>query len=223
MPCVCRLCAWCVPNVVPTRVPCDDMLIEFNRIANSRISTCLERQRVLYRIMLKSEQPNVARGFMPPGPAGTAMTLRLMRQLSLSGARDSVVRDAATSIIKNARVPANDHRGEMDALFKFVRDKVRYVRDPVGVELIQSPRRTLTNLTGDCDDKTTLLAALLSSIGHPATMRFRVIGTKKNQHYSHVYLVARLGKKDVPLDPTPTGVAMGWEFPRPMMKGDFAL
>ena len=111
----------------------------------------------------------------------------------------------------------------MQALYVWVRDNVRYVRDPINTELLQTPARTLKNKTGDCDDKTTLLAALLASIGHPSTLKFRVIGTEKQNHYSHVYLVARLNKKDVALDPTPSGMAMGWEYPKPRMKGDFAL
>lgn len=160
---------------------------------------------------------------MPDGIAGTALTLRLMKQLALNGSRSAIVHDAAVRIIKQAGVPAYDHKGEMEALFKFARDNVRYVRDPVGVELLQTPERTLKVLSGDCDDKTTLLAALLGSIGHPSTLRFRVIGTKKNQHYSHVYLVARFGKKDIPLDATPPGVSMGWEYSNPVMKGDYSL
>jgi len=63
---------------------------------------------------------------------------------------------------------------EIDALHRFVRDQIRYVRDPDGYELVQSPEKTLEYAQGDCDDQATLLAALLKSIGHPS--RFIALG-----------------------------------------------
>ncbi|HEV8612322.1 MAG TPA: hypothetical protein VGQ73_02355 [Gemmatimonadales bacterium] len=48
----------------------------------------------------------------------------------------------------------------------FVRDRIAYFYDPVYAELLQTPPETLYIGTGDCDDKTILLMALLSSIGY---------------------------------------------------------
>jgi transglutaminase-like putative cysteine protease len=84
-------------------------------------------------------------------------------------------------------------------IHQFVRDKIRYTKDVVGVETIQSPDMTLKLRTGDCDDKSILIASLLLSIGHPC--RFVVVGPEKNV-YSHVYVETKIGNKWLPVETT---------------------
>lgn len=50
-------------------------------------------------------------------------------------------------------------------LQNWVRDQIIYVYDPNGAEWLQTPPETLSIGTGDCDDKTILLLAMLESIG----------------------------------------------------------
>lgn len=140
-----------------------------------------------------------------------------MRRLARAGGADPVVIDAAVSIVKAAGVAGHDYVGEMRALFEFTRDRIRYTRDPVGVELLQTPNRTLRVRAGDCDDKSTLLAALLRAIGHPAVVAFRAVAaeTSRPGAYSHVYVIARVGGREIPLDPTPPKARMGWQVPNP--------
>ncbi len=51
------------------------------------------------------------------------------------------------------------------ALFYFVRDEFEYVSDPTKFELIKTPKQSLVNQGGDCDDASVLLATMLESIG----------------------------------------------------------
>lgn len=124
---------------------------------------------------------------------------------------------AAARILRDAGVRGHDYVGEVRALFMFVRDRVRYTRDPVGVELLQTPTRVLRERVGDCDDKSILLAALLRAVGHPARVAFRAIAANPffPGQFSHVYVIARVGQREIPLDPTPPKARMGWEYPRP--------
>ena len=123
-----------------------------------------------------------------------------MRRLSIAGGKDPTVRAAALAVLRAAGVAAHDALAEASALFQFVRDRIRFTRDPVGVEWLQAPRHTLTLLAGDCDDMATLLAAMLRTVGIPA--RFRAVALEPNSNrYSHVYVVASVKGQDLPLDP----------------------
>lgn len=50
--------------------------------------------------------------------------------------------------------------------FFFVRDRIRYRRDPVDVELVQDAQRTIETGAGDCDDKVVALCSLLCVAGY---------------------------------------------------------
>lgn len=78
-----------------------------------------------------------------------------------------------------------DYLSEVIQVYSFVRDKIRYVRDIDQVETIQTPDWTLRIGTGDCDDKTTLMASLLLSLGHP--VKIKIVGSGEEEKYSHVY------------------------------------
>lgn len=81
-------------------------------------------------------------------------------------------------------LPQKDYLGEAKRVHQFVRDQIRYVKDIYGVETLQTPEKTLHIKQGDCDDKSTLAAALLESLGHPT--RFLVVGPKPD-HFVHVF------------------------------------
>ena len=144
---------------------------------------------------------------LPEGKAGTIATLRRMKELVRDAIRspDQRTRNQALSIFQREGIPPRAYQREAMALHKFVRDQIRYVKDPIGVELIQSPQRTLEMGQGDCDDKSTLLAAMLMATGKPA--RFTAVGFK-DRGFSHVLAEYLEGVKWVPLEtiiPKPAG------------------
>lgn len=164
----------------------------------------------------------VRRGTLPPGDLGTRKTLQYMSQLAIEGASLPEVREAAIRIIRQSGVRSHDLLGALRALFGFVRDRVTFVRDPVGVELIGGPRYTLRTMAGDCDDRATLLVSLIRALGIPAKLRFRVIAADpRRRSFSHVYVIANVQGRDIPLDPTYPQNQMGWQLTGGRI-GDFA-
>ena len=67
---------------------------------------------------------------------------------------------------KRSGIPPHDYFGEIRAIQNWVQDNVRYVFDPREVEYFQTPRRTLKDKAGDCDDQAILMSSLLESIGY---------------------------------------------------------
>lgn len=144
---------------------------------------------------------------LPEGKAGVVKTLKIMRSVVRQGKKNPAVRQAAVEITQGLR--QKDWIGEVKALWSFVRDRIRYLKDIRGVETIQTPERTLENAQGDCDDKSVLLASLLESIGHPT--RFVAIGFTPGK-YSHVYVETKIGNKWISLETTEP-VNIGWKPP----------
>jgi transglutaminase-like putative cysteine protease len=132
-----------------------------------------------------------------------------MRKLtdSKGGKHSTAVRHLALSLV--ADLPPKDYAAEVCALHAFVRDRIRYVRDIVGTETVQTPERTIINEAGDCDDKSTLLASLLEAIGVPT--RFEAVGFTPG-HWSHVLVQALLKNRWVSLETT-VNVQPGWRPP----------
>ncbi len=117
---------------------------------------------------------------------------------------DPQIRELAIDIV--GQIPGKDWAGEANALFQFVRDDIRYLRDVNGVETLSTPIKTLEYQQGDCDDQVVLLASLLESIGHPTA--FVAIGPAPNT-FSHVYLQTKIQNQWVGMEPTeqwPMGV-----------------
>jgi transglutaminase-like putative cysteine protease len=107
-----------------------------------------------------------------------------------------------------------DYVGELRCLHAFVRDHVRYVRDVVGVETLQTPVQTLNVLSGDCDDKAMLFCSLAGSIGFET--RYAAIGVR-GEPFSHVMAQALLdpdsGYVNAETILTDPPVELGWEPP----------
>jgi len=140
---------------------------------------------------------------LPPGRAGVLVTLKLMRQMVKTCKTDPSVRAVALSVTQS--VAQRSYMGEVIALHKFVRDKIRYVGDVRGVETLHTPRKILEQRAGDCDDKATLLATLLESIEHPT--RFAAIGL--TDKLSHVLVETKVRNAWIPLETTEP-VPAGW-------------
>jgi transglutaminase-like putative cysteine protease len=148
---------------------------------------------------------------LPSGEAGTYATVRLMRRFVQQFKRVHAIREEALSLING--VSQKDWMGEVAAVFGWVRDHIRYVRDINGVETVQTPLATMELEAGDCDDKSTLLATLLETIGHPT--RFVAVGFSRPGAYSHVYVETRVGDRWLPLDATLIDKPMGSVAPMP--------
>lgn len=119
----------------------------------------------------------------PAGRAGPHHTLRMMRQLINEYKKQVEIIDTAIQVV--FLVPEKDEMSEIDALFNFVRDNIRYTRDVHGVETLANPAITLQRKVGDCDDKTTLFATLAEAIGYPTQLV--MAGYYGSRDFEHVY------------------------------------
>lgn len=155
-----------------------------------------------------AETPTVQRIIdQADGVDGIKQTLALMEKLKNDYKINPIVRGLALSLV--AQLPQKDYDGEVEAVASYVKNRVRYVRDIAGVETLQTPVKTLEYGQGDCDDKSTLLAAMLESLGHRC--RFRAVGFREGD-LCHVYVETRMAGKWLAIDTTEP-VAVGWEPP----------
>lgn len=146
--------------------------------------------------MQPSRAPQVTVTEHPDGWPHTRSTIGKMSVLAAEGAHAYAVRQLATRIVHH--VPSKQVAGELQALYRWVRDNIRYRYDPLGLELVQEPMRTVLERAGDCDDMATLLAALAGSLGHK--YRFLTVGPKPRV-MKHVAVQVWDGRDWVTLDP----------------------
>lgn len=144
---------------------------------------------------------------IPSGLDGIRATLAHMHTFVSEYKTNQTVRELALKLTRN--LPQKDFKAEIQALFNYVQNHIRYVRDVAGVETIQTPVKTLEYGQGDCDDKSVLLAALLESVGH--LTRFHAMGFRA-QHISHVLLEVKTDNEWLSLDTTEPNM-MGWAPP----------
>jgi transglutaminase-like putative cysteine protease len=142
---------------------------------------------------------------IPGGAAGTKATLKMMAQAVKEGRLDAIVREQTRKCVEACAQQNYTH--EVKEIFAFVRDNIRYLQDPVDCEMLQHPAVTLDVRSGDCDDKSILLASMLESIGHKC--RFVAIGYSQPQDFEHVFVETLIGQDWVPLDAT-CNVEINW-------------
>ena len=145
------------------------------------------------------------------------------------GKRHPRIRDIAGQILSRKAdgswaVQERDWNAEVDAIFNFVRQNVRYTRDNHEVELFQKASRTLELKIGDCDDLSILLGSLLKNVGYPVLLR--VIGLGGNT-YQHIYVVVGIPPTSPttwkPLDAS-QNQPPGWEVTRNVtLKTDYLV
>ena len=143
---------------------------------------------------------------IPEGAAGVRATLDAMIRAANSASITLQIRDLAESIIQ--AVPDKDYAGQINAIQRWVKTHIRYVRDPVHAEMLKTPHALLESPYGDCDDQATLVAALAQAIGFPA--RFIAIGMHDPCIFEHVYAEVRLGTVWVSVETTEP-VEIGWQ------------
>lgn len=159
----------------------------------------------------------------------TERVAKLHEQMA-KGVRDPAVYKLAREILSKKCgsswcVPEHDHAGECVALFNAVRERVRYTLDPTFFDAFQNPKKTLELKTGDCDDETSLLGAMLLSTGF--SVKSRVVQTVGQTSWNHIYIMA-IKSPEMPnwmaLDLAVSQPA-GWEVPAKLVikKKDFEV
>lgn len=163
-------------------------------------------------MQLTPHRPSILAG-LPSGSPGVAATLAAMSRLVNAYKASPLLRDEALSLLMS--VPSKQWMKEIAAIFECVRNRIRYTRDIIGVETLQTPLATLDIGAGDCDDMSTLLATMLASVGY--VTRFVAVGFSAPGDYSHVYVevaIPSLPGAWMALDAT-MAHPMGWAPPNP--------
>jgi transglutaminase-like putative cysteine protease len=133
----------------------------------------------------------------------------------MEGLADKIdmIRRYYTSSLRYAQVRAFAEKSAMskqgkpsiNALFAALRSFVRYVPDPVGVELIKAPWVMIDGINkqgwtaGDCDDFASLGYALLRNVGVPAQLAVAWYGDATPRHIFDV-VPMKSGASMLPFD-----------------------
>lgn len=122
---------------------------------------------------------------------------------------DQRIRDLALSISSNigkhpltGKPDMRNFKAVGNALYNWIVRHVMYVRDPHGIERLQSPDITINYGAGDCDDMSILGASLLESVGIPS--RFVIASFEPGQpsRFSHIYVEFNHRGQWISFDPT---------------------
>jgi len=117
-----------------------------------------------------------------------------------------------------SRVRERDWLGEANAIFGMLKRHVRYTRDVYGRDTYVSPLRTLTQYkAGDCDDFTIAGGSLLRSLGF--NVRVRIIQTKGNKTFNHVYLMVEIPQEGSAAEGFGKGRWIPWDASMPFQMG----
>lgn len=154
------------------------------------------------------------------GTGDTAIynTVTKMKGIISDSSKNIYVREWAKKIV--ARVEVNNKKAEVEAIYNFVRDHVRYTKDPLGFEYLQTPPVLLEDIrlniegrgdrpVGDCDDMTLLSLSLLKAIGYQTAIK--VVSFAPSKQFGHVYGMVKLGYDWVAVDCVRPDQSFGWE------------
>jgi hypothetical protein len=127
------------------------------------------------------------------GWLGNLDTVEIMRRVAHKRKSHPLVRELALNILHHHGVKSHDYVQEALAIGRYIKEKVRYVRDISGMEQLHDPVTMIEQIQrgvsqGDCDDMSLLIATLLLSIGHKP--RFRIVRYRGEVGpYQHIYVV----------------------------------
>lgn len=150
--------------------------------------------------------------------------IRHLKGLVDQGKKDPVIYEFARRAVNqrcgpNWCVPEKNNGRELQALFKAIRNNVRYTSDITRVDSYQKPRHTLALRGGDCDDYAVLTCAAANSIGLPC--RFKVIRTRGAPEWNHIFAQIGLPRRQpsrwISADAS-VNMPLGWEAPRGMVE-----
>lgn len=173
----------------------------------------LPLSRMIGEALQSKKEFNIGNGDM-----AIKRTVDKMAEIISLSSKNPVVREWARTVLANVIV--NQKYQEAEAIHNFVRDNVRYTRDPYGWEYIQTPPIVLRGIQdfqngkaarpiGDCDDMTVLSLSMMKSVGFPVVIK--TVGY--NGKFSHVYGMVYVGGQWIVTDTVRPDKWFGWEAP----------
>ena len=128
------------------------------------------------------------------GLQGNLQTIDFMKKIARDRCGKPEIRRLVENILLHYKIPSNHYVQEALAIGDYVKSKVRYIRDPDGIEYLQDPLDLIKKIQdgtaqGDCDDMALLTATLLLSAGFD-DVRFRAVRFYEPVgNFNHIYVV----------------------------------
>ena len=153
------------------------------------------------------------------GKKGTKQTIQEMARLArLAGFDPQWVMFWRGQV---ADLPSKDYKAEAQRIFDLVKQHVRYVRDPNGLELVQDPRSVFfRDGSGDCDEHCSTIMAAAIALGFDAAARTVGADANRPDEFSHVYAMLGIPDSSQPdgtawyaADTTQANSYLGWNPP----------
>ena len=144
---------------------------------------------------------------IPYGEAGTAATIKEMSRQAVLGSRDPLIRLLAYELMEG--VKGRDHESVAKRFFYWLQDRgsgeksgLKFINDPYRTEQVRAPWWAIfIEGAGDCNSGfSTSLAALLMAVGIPCFFRTVAADSSRPDSFSHVYTVALVRGREMPLD-----------------------
>lgn len=136
---------------------------------------------------------HVTRLWFPPGYAGiTVGTIKKMCELARWGEWQPRIRARAKWLTQH--LESMDYDGELDAIWRWCCEQIRYLRDPENTEHITDPVQLDLEIDDgygaeDCESIELYAAALLSSIGYRVLYEFQGHDPERPQQLTHAAMV----------------------------------
>lgn len=146
---------------------------------------------------------------IPQSVIGTDMTLSEMARLIEQDLKNQKLRLFVSRILRD--VPSKNQLAEAKKIYRWIASHIRFQKDPVGIETVQSPCVTLRLGVGDCDDHAALLVGMALASGIPA--RFRVVGYEKD-NLVHIWPEVYAKGRWWAADTTEPQRGFGWRPPK---------
>lgn len=130
-----------------------------------------------------------------------------MARQAVLGSRDPVIRLLAKELIDG--IPGRDHGAVARRFFYWLQDGgsgersgLKFLNDPYRTEQVRAPWWAIfVEGSGDCNSGfATSIAALLMSVGIPCFFRTVAADSSRPRSFSHVYTVALVRGRELPLD-----------------------
>ncbi len=140
-----------------------------------------------------------------------------MRTIINDAQQNSYIREAAAQLTSGCT--SGNSICEISAIFDFVANGIKYMRDPTRNDRFSHPLETLQLRIGDCDCKSILLASLLETIGHETELvlipghvfvQVRIKNTDVVRLPPSAFYIPKNGKIWVPLESTAEDAYIGW-------------
>jgi len=124
------------------------------------------------------------------------------------GQRKPEIVKVAREIVINC--PPKDYYCEAETIFQWIKDNIRYTRDPLNAEWLQEPDVTLREGQADCDCSAVLMASLCAAIGMQTGFETVRADPAHPDEYVHVYAIVRTNRGWRAADTTMQESYFGW-------------